>query len=356
MNNFLCFAIIFRLKHHLNNFNVKTIGNNKKMSIQYKINNSITLSNEFSVGTTRNCLITANNSTINQARFSVIKGNNNKIISGGHCVVVGDNNEIHLSNSYVYGDDNYVNGGGLVAFGNHNRGNNSRLIPMDIVKDIQNHVIRLDNGNYIVNHSGLTNNYTMPQWNGAVSSAVVIGNETEESSTDSNSIQLTQNSSTISIEFRSVAPINTTQGSMANSIINITTPLPTSANSSTDSGLFIPRQQDSTSQTTTTGNTRARPGQSSNNSSAQRIRSHPYLNGLAKLKIHKTVKAPSDCDLKCLVCYDENKNVMFVPCGHMSYCCGCFNRSVDIGCDSSSKKLKCPVCRTNIKKGRVVFY
>lgn len=48
---------------------------------------------------------------------------------------------------------------------------------------------------------------------------------------------------------------------------------------------------------------------------------------------------------KCCICYENNANLLFLPCSH--YCC-CKN--------CSSSLTSCPICRTNILNKRSIFF
>lgn len=69
--------------------------------------------------------------------------------------------------------------------------------------------------------------------------------------------------------------------------------------------------------------------------------------GIIKLDIQATADAIAHIfeneDEDCIICYAEQKSVVFAPCGH--YCC----------CGDCAKQLTkgCPLCRQNI--GRIVL-
>ncbi|XP_059623955.1 E3 ubiquitin-protein ligase APD2-like isoform X2 [Cornus florida] len=51
----------------------------------------------------------------------------------------------------------------------------------------------------------------------------------------------------------------------------------------------------------------------------------------------------------CIICYDEERNCFFVPCGHCATCYICAQRIID-------EEIKtCPVCRRFIRKVRKMF-
>ena len=45
--------------------------------------------------------------------------------------------------------------------------------------------------------------------------------------------------------------------------------------------------------------------------------------------------------IKCIVCFNNNVDVILIPCGHISICKGCLDK-VD--------RNKCPVCRTIVTR------
>ncbi|MED6217297.1 hypothetical protein PIB30_016283 [Stylosanthes scabra] len=51
----------------------------------------------------------------------------------------------------------------------------------------------------------------------------------------------------------------------------------------------------------------------------------------------------------CVICYDEQRNCFFVPCGHSATCFDCAKRIVD------GESKVCPVCRRLIHKVRRIF-
>lgn len=53
-----------------------------------------------------------------------------------------------------------------------------------------------------------------------------------------------------------------------------------------------------------------------------------------------TIYDVDETELECVVCMDQNKAVIFIPCGH--YCC----------CDNCSLQLNqtCPICRSSIDR------
>ncbi|XP_061343287.1 E3 ubiquitin-protein ligase APD1-like isoform X3 [Gastrolobium bilobum] len=52
----------------------------------------------------------------------------------------------------------------------------------------------------------------------------------------------------------------------------------------------------------------------------------------------------------CIICYDEQRNCFFVPCGHCATCYDCAQRIVD------GESKVCPVCRRLIHKVRRLFH
>ncbi|KAE8656028.1 isoflavone 2'-hydroxylase-like [Hibiscus syriacus] len=51
----------------------------------------------------------------------------------------------------------------------------------------------------------------------------------------------------------------------------------------------------------------------------------------------------------CIICYDEQRNCFFVPCGHCATCYDCAQRIYD------EENKVCPVCRRIIGKVRKLF-
>lgn len=51
----------------------------------------------------------------------------------------------------------------------------------------------------------------------------------------------------------------------------------------------------------------------------------------------------------CVICYDEERNCFFVPCGHCATCYDCAQRIFD------GESKACPVCRRPIRKVRKWF-
>ncbi|KAK9285718.1 hypothetical protein L1049_024917 [Liquidambar formosana] len=51
----------------------------------------------------------------------------------------------------------------------------------------------------------------------------------------------------------------------------------------------------------------------------------------------------------CVICYDEQRNCFFVPCGHCATCYVCAQRIFD------GENKTCPVCRRFIRKVRKLF-
>ena len=66
------------------------------------------------------------------------------------------------------------------------------------------------------------------------------------------------------------------------------------------------------------------------------------LSKTKKEKHHESVSPKSE--LQCVVCFDENKNIVFVPCHHL--CC----------CEDCGATLqKCPLCRKGISDRVKIF-
>ncbi|CAM8979097.1 unnamed protein product [Rhodiola kirilowii] len=51
----------------------------------------------------------------------------------------------------------------------------------------------------------------------------------------------------------------------------------------------------------------------------------------------------------CIICYDEERNCFFVPCGHCATCITCAKRIFD------GESKTCPVCRRYIGKVKKLF-
>uniref|UniRef100_A0A7N0ZXG2 RING-type domain-containing protein n=1 Tax=Kalanchoe fedtschenkoi TaxID=63787 RepID=A0A7N0ZXG2_KALFE len=51
----------------------------------------------------------------------------------------------------------------------------------------------------------------------------------------------------------------------------------------------------------------------------------------------------------CIICYDEERNCFFVPCGHCATCIACAKRIFD------GESKTCPVCRRYIGKIKKLF-
>ena len=50
-------------------------------------------------------------------------------------------------------------------------------------------------------------------------------------------------------------------------------------------------------------------------------------------------------DIKCVICHDESKCMMALPCAHVLYCKKCF----------IYKTALCPICRTQVKNHQRVY-
>jgi|SRR5579862_364514 Zinc finger, C3HC4 type (RING finger) len=51
-------------------------------------------------------------------------------------------------------------------------------------------------------------------------------------------------------------------------------------------------------------------------------------------------------DEKCVICFDLNKSVIFIPCGHYATCQSC-SSSIK---NNSNDSFTCPICRTVVQK------
>lgn len=54
-------------------------------------------------------------------------------------------------------------------------------------------------------------------------------------------------------------------------------------------------------------------------------------------------------DEKCVICFDLNKSVIFIPCGHFAACEVCSN-SIKGNSNSFDETFTCPICRTVVQK------
>lgn len=57
-------------------------------------------------------------------------------------------------------------------------------------------------------------------------------------------------------------------------------------------------------------------------------------------------KQKSDAGMECIICMEENKSVVFFPCGHIVYC---------QKCNKKTKEKICPICRAIIKSKRKCY-
>jgi hypothetical protein len=46
---------------------------------------------------------------------------------------------------------------------------------------------------------------------------------------------------------------------------------------------------------------------------------------------------------ECIICMDNNKNIILQPCGHLVYCNDCYNNYYNM-----QKFMTCPICRNEI--------
>jgi antitoxin component YwqK of YwqJK toxin-antitoxin module len=60
---------------------------------------------------------------------------------------------------------------------------------------------------------------------------------------------------------------------------------------------------------------------------------------------NKFIKEITDDDL-CIICFQENRSIAFLPCGHFCICLSCSNKYKD---------KKCLVCRKQLKKKQRIF-
>lgn len=68
----------------------------------------------------------------------------------------------------------------------------------------------------------------------------------------------------------------------------------------------------------------------------------PVTNG--ETATNELEESSGDTTDKCIVCYENNKEYVFIPCGHLATCAKCsFNMKV------------CPICRTNIASKQRVY-
>ena len=57
-------------------------------------------------------------------------------------------------------------------------------------------------------------------------------------------------------------------------------------------------------------------------------------------------KQKNDTGMECIICMEENKSVVFFPCGHIVYC---------QKCNKKTKEKICPICRAIIKSKRKCY-
>jgi len=59
-----------------------------------------------------------------------------------------------------------------------------------------------------------------------------------------------------------------------------------------------------------------------------------------KIKNINKITTEKTEDNECLLCLDNKKDIVFIPCGHVSMCSGCANKFTN---------TECPCCRKTIE-------
>jgi len=72
---------------------------------------------------------------------------------------------------------------------------------------------------------------------------------------------------------------------------------------------------------------------------------HKTERRIMKCKIKRKCDTDKGNDQNCIVCRDNKKDALFLPCGHVCCCCECGEKL-----DS-----KCPLCRSSILKTMKIF-
>ena len=55
-------------------------------------------------------------------------------------------------------------------------------------------------------------------------------------------------------------------------------------------------------------------------------------------------------DEKCVICFDLNKSVIFIPCGHFATCEICSNSIKNNSTNDFDRNFVCPICRAVVEK------
>lgn len=61
---------------------------------------------------------------------------------------------------------------------------------------------------------------------------------------------------------------------------------------------------------------------------------------------------------KCLICADNKKNIVYLPCGHFAYCHPCFNSlglQVNKKIPKNAHHIHCPLCEKPLEKAYIAF-
>jgi hypothetical protein len=53
---------------------------------------------------------------------------------------------------------------------------------------------------------------------------------------------------------------------------------------------------------------------------------------------------------KCIICNDQDRQIMYESCGHLAVCTSCDNKK-----NTEYHNFKCPICNSRIKKRKSVF-
>lgn len=71
-----------------------------------------------------------------------------------------------------------------------------------------------------------------------------------------------------------------------------------------------------------------------------------FLNIIKKRGLDMKIDVYNSDSDKCIICFEKNKNVMFVNCGHFAYCGACANKLCE--------RKKCSLCNTLVSKKHIM--
>ena len=74
-------------------------------------------------------------------------------------------------------------------------------------------------------------------------------------------------------------------------------------------------------------------------------------------QLRELIDATQDVDLhvrpfECEVCFERYKNIVLLPCGHVSMCDHCWRR---MECDRTGRRGLCPVCMSDVDAVTYVY-